>query len=112
MADLIERLAFHDIDGRPKIPGHRFDAYFKLYASGKRSASELNTYLDLQGDEITQAQAVLTHYDGLTTNDAKLKYVLQVEGVCVLLNTRDPEYVIDQATKTIDKAKVQSDLDL
>ena len=112
MADLIDRLAFHDIDGRPKIPGHRFDAYFKLYAKGKRTPAELNSNMDLQGDEITQAQLVLAHYDGLTTPEAKLAYVLQVEGVAHLLNTRDPEYITDLENKTIDKVKVQSDLDL
>lgn len=62
MADLIDRLtglSERMIPPRPSITIHEFEAHFGLLGTGKWTAAEAQIGLDLQGDELTQALAVL-----------------------------------------------------
>ena len=111
MADLLDRIAFDEqITGRPKISVHQFCGYLVLYAIGKRTRGELKTKWDLIDAEASQADLIADEIDAKATAESKHRYVDQVDAVALLLDQRAPEYVT--APGTIDKVKVQSDLDL
>ena len=111
MADLLDRLAFHDqTTGRPKISVHQFCGYLVLYALGKRTRSELETKWDLIGAEVTQANLIADVIDAKPDATSKHRYVDQVDAVALLLDEQATEYVT--APGVIDKIKVQDDLDL
>ena len=111
MADLLDRLAFHeDVTGRPKISVHQFIGYLSLYALGKRTRAELKTKWDLIDAEAIQADLIADEVDAKSDAASKHRYVDQVDAVALLLDENAPEYVT--APGTIDKVKVQADLDL
>ena len=111
MADLLDRLAFDErTTGRPKIPVHQFSGYLILYVLGKRTRAELKTKWNLIDAEATQADLIADEIDAKTTAEEKHRYVDQVDAVSLLLDQQAEEYVT--APGTIDKTKVQADLDL
>ena len=113
MADLIDRLALDEsVTLRPKIPVHQFIGYFALYVLGKRTRTELKTIFDLQGSEAAQADALADAVDAKTGIENKHAYVSQVDAVALLLDIQAAEYVTDPEAGTIDKTKVQADLDI
>jgi hypothetical protein len=108
MADLFDRMTFGpDITGRPKLLNHQFNSWLRLYALALRTRTEVATAWDLQGDEATQANLLADEIDLRVGNDAKIAYVLLVDAVSMMLDSRDPDYVTGT---TIDKVKVQADL--
>lgn len=110
MADLLDRIAFgSDKTGRPRISGHQFSAYLGLLALQQRDVAWAVSALDLQGDELTQAQLVFNRLNEETTPEGKLLYWQRVTAITHMVNARDPEYVTDDV---INKTQVQADLDL
>jgi hypothetical protein len=108
MADLIDRMTFGpEVHGRPKILNHQFNAYLRLYADGTASRNEVATAWDLVGDEITQANQLADEIDALVGGVEKLRYVLIIDAIAMLLDSRDARYV---AGTVIDKVKVKSDM--
>lgn len=111
MADLLDRLAFDErITSRPKIATHQFGGYLVLYATGKRTRSEIATRWDLIGDELTQADLIADEIDSKPDAASKHRYVDRVDAVALLLDYKDSEYIT--APGEIDKVRVSSDLDL
>ena len=110
MADLIDRLAGTD-ETRPKIAVHQFTAGLVLYASGAVTGSEVAQDWDLQGAELTQANALAAAVDAKSTALLKTIYVLKVNSVCMLLeDTNDTIY--HNPDGTINKARVAADLEI
>lgn len=108
MADLIDRMTFQsEVTGRPKISDHQFNAYLRLYALGLVTRLEVALAWNLQGDELTQANALADEIDAITGNDAKLAFVLRSDAVAMLLDSNDPRYVTGEA---INKTLVFDDL--
>jgi hypothetical protein len=108
MADLIDRMALDPgKTGRPKLQNHQFNAWLRFYAHGLRTRVEVAAAWDLQGDEATQANLLADEIDNRGGISAKIAYVMRVDAVASLLDSRDPEYVTGT---TIDKAKVRADL--
>ena len=84
MADLIDRLSGHD-QTRPKIAVHQFTGCLRLYARGTITAAQVVQGWDLQGAELTQAQALRAQVDAQTNANTKMGYVLAVEAVAMLI---------------------------
>ena len=109
MADLIDRITLDETHtGRPKMNNHAFSGWLRLYAEGLRNRGDVATAWDLQGDELTQANALADNIDAETGAVDKIRYVLLIDGIAMMLDGRDPEYVTLPAT--IDKVKVKADL--
>ena len=111
MADLIDRITL-DIrwTSRPKLNNHAFSGWLRLYAEGLRTRGEVATAWDLQGDELSQANALADNSDAEKTAVSKMRYVLLVDGIAMMLDGWDSEYVISGDPPVIDKAKVKADL--
>lgn len=111
MADLIDRLAFHEeLTGRPKISVHQFIGYLTLYALGLRTRSEIATSWDLQGEEATQAGYLADQIDAASGAEKQV-IALKVDAIALLLEMRDPSYVdTGQYPPVIDKTAVKADL--
>lgn len=113
MADLIDRLSGAselEEPPRPKIPVHQFMGGLRLKASGHVTDAEVKQDFDLQGSELTQANVVLTQLNGLTAS-AKVPYVLRIEAVAMKLED-DTDTIYHNPDGTIDKVRVQADLDI
>lgn len=109
MADLIDRITFHErITGRPKLNNHAFNGWLRLYAEGLRTRVEVAAAWDLQGDELAQANALANNIDAETGAVNKMRYVMLVDGISMMLDGGDPEYV--SSPSTIDKSKAKADL--
>ena len=109
MADLIDRITLDErYTGRPKLNNHAFSGWLRLYAEGLRTRGNIANAWDLQGDELSQANALADNIDAETTAVSNLRYVLLVDGIAMMLDGNDPEYFTPPST--IDKVKVKADL--
>ena len=111
MADLIDRLSGTATGGRPKLHSHQFVAGLRLYALGKWTAAEAKEAFDLQGAELTQANLVISELDSRVGTTAKILYVLQVGAVANMLEEGN-DTTFHNPDGTIDKTRVQADLDI
>jgi hypothetical protein len=87
MADLIDRLTGLSesmTPPRPQITIHEFEAHFGLLGTGKWTGTEAQIGLDLQGDELVQAQKVLTVMAGKNATQ-KITYGIVVQSVAKAL---------------------------
>jgi len=87
MTDLIDRLtglSEHMTPPRPQITTHEFEAHFCLLGTAKWTAAEAQIGLDLQGVELTQAQAVVTRMAAKNATQ-KITYGLVVMSVAKAL---------------------------
>ena len=87
MADLIDRLtglSENMSPSRPRITTHEFEAHFGLLGAGKWTTAEAQIGLDLQGNELTQAQSVLNKMASKNAT-AKITYALIVMSVALAL---------------------------
>lgn len=83
MADLIDRLTGVSesmIPPRPQITTHEFEAHFGLLCTAKWTTTEAQIGLDLQGDELTQAQRILTVMAGKNATQ-KITYGIVIMSV-------------------------------
>jgi hypothetical protein len=114
MADLIDRLSGaseSEDPPRPQIKLHEFFSNLRLYAVGKMTAAETKVDLDLQGAELTQANLVIVELDTRVGATGKILYVLQTEAVATRLPD-DSDTIYHNPDGTIDKTRVQADLDI
>ncbi len=114
MADLIDRLSGaskQEDPPRPQIKLHEFFSNLRLYAIGKMTAAETKVDLDLQGAELTQANLLIAELDTRVGATDKIEYVLQTEAVAAKLPD-DTDTIYHNPDGTIDKARVQVDLDI
>ncbi len=108
MADLIDRITLDErFTNRPKLNNHAFNGWLRLYAEGLRTRGDVAAAWDLQGDELTQANALADNIDAETGAVDKMRYVMLIDGISMLLDSRDPDYVTGA---TIDKTRVKADL--
>lgn len=113
MTDLIDRLSGESKEHdpvRPKIPAHQFNAGLGLYVAGKITAAEAQQDFDLQGDELTQANALIAVYDGKNTTQ-KLIYHEVVKAVAYKMEHSE-DTIYHNPDGTIDKAAVAVDLEI
>jgi hypothetical protein len=114
MADLIDRIAGLPADGepeRPKIAVHQFIGGLRLLAEGSISAAEAVQDYDLQGAELTQAQALVNNVNGKPVALSKIIYVLKVEAVSFRVED-DEDTIYHNPDGTVDKTRVVADLEL
>ena len=112
MTDLIDRLS-HEAGnlGRWRIPVARFNSGLTLYALGVASAAQIAAGFDLQGNELTQAQAVRAVLDGKVLITAKFEYLQKLQAVVIRL--ADPnDTIFHDGGGNIDKAAVKSALEI
>ena len=111
MTDLIDRLSGesrnHD-PARPKIPVHQFNAGLGLYIAGTITAAEAKQDYDLQGDELTQANALIAEYDSRSTTLQKLIYHEIVKAIAYKIEDEDD--TIYHTAGAVNKTKVKADL--
>lgn len=87
MTDLIDRLTGLSesmTPARPQITIHEFEAHFCLLGAGKWTGAEAQIGMDLQGAELTQAQAVLTAMAAKNATQ-KIAYALVIMSVAKAL---------------------------
>ena len=84
MIDRLTGLSENMIPPRPRITTHEFEAHFGLLGAGKWTPAEAQIGLDLQGDELTQAQSVLNAMASKNAT-AKIAYALVVMSVALAL---------------------------
>jgi len=99
MADLIDRISG---EAGEKINLHAFMGAERLYALGELTGAEIVAAFGLEGDALTQANALKAQIDGLTGAEAKALYILRVESVMMLVEDRSnplywPGGVLDRA---------------
>ena len=110
MADLIDRLAFHEeVTGRPKIRAHQFTGLMRLYAAGAVTGAEVKQDWDLQGAELVQADLIATAIDATGGALNKLILAMKLEAIAYLLED-DNDTVYHSAPGVINKARVAADL--
>lgn len=87
--DLVDRLSGEStehIPSRPRIVAHLFTGYLGMYMDGTITGAQAVQDLDLQGDELTQAQALISVIDGKNALQ-KVIFLLRVDGVVLCLQT-------------------------
>lgn len=111
MADLIDRLSGESLPSRPKLHGHQFIGGLRLYAEGLKSRGEIAANWDLQGDELTQANAIADIIDIQVGVTAKIIYVLRFESIALLIEDRSDTFYHDGGGN-VDKTAVITDAGL
>ena len=107
MTDLIDRIA--GINDAEKINIHHFTSQYNLVASGIRTGSEVLAEFGLVGQEITDANAVLTELNSKSNTLNKIAYILKMDAVFISVEAGDGRYWTGE---TPNKAIVKSDLDI
>ena len=103
MTDLIDRIA--GTNGAVKINIHHFTSQYTLVAEGIRTGAEVVAEFSLVGQEITDANAVLTELNSQSTVLKKIQYILKMDAVFISVEAGDSRYWTDGiANKAIIKA--------
>ena len=110
MADLIDRISGESEPARPKLNLHLFIAGLRFYAEGMKTKAEIATEFGLQGDEVTQAEALADLIDDESTALNKMRYVARVEAIGMCME--DDSDVWYHSGGAIDKSTVFADLGL
>jgi|MudIll2142460700_1097286.scaffolds.fasta_scaffold00002_167 hypothetical protein len=120
MADLIDRLTHESIEMVPSRPGinvHAFTGGLALYVAGAWTAAEFVQAWDLQGAELTQANAVRAVMDSKANATLKMIYLWKVTAACLVLSSPpdmdapNPSPYFD-ASGNVNKARIASDLEI
>lgn len=120
MADLIDRLTHVSITMTPPRPGinvHAFTGGLALYTAGAWTAGEFAQAWDLQGAELTQANAVRAVMDSKATVTLKMVYLWKVTAACLVLSSPpdsdapDPSPYFD-VSGNVNKARIAADLEI
>jgi len=113
LADLIDRIRGKRDLGRPKIPAAQFFGSYVLVATGDMTRAEAKDDYDLQGEELTQADALLDKLESKATTIAKIVYTLKILSVSALLERGETEdSIYNNPDGTINKTRVKADLEL
>lgn len=113
MADLIDRIRGKNDLGRPKLAVPQFFGVLVLVAGGDMTEAEAKQDADLQGAELTQANAVLAVLNGKSNLAAKIAYALKTFSVGVLLERGFPDDTIyNNSDGTINKTRVKLDMEI
>ena len=103
MTDLIDRIA--GINDAEKINTHHFTSQYRLVAEGIRTGAEVVAEFNLIGQEIIDANAVLSELNSQSTVLKKIQYVLKMDAVFISIEAGDSRYWTDDiANKSIIKA--------
>lgn len=127
MTDLIDRLIGWSefmIPARPQITVHVFESHFTLFATGKWTAVDAQIGLDLQGDELTQATAIVNAMNAKNATQ-KISYGLSVRSIANELahppgfkpdgtpeNSPNKYWSWSGSAWVIDRAQVLADLEI
>ena len=110
MGDLIDRLSGESAEeGRPKIQIEQFLAGYVLYALGLKTKQEVAGAWGLQGQEVTQANALADALDAEVGASAKLIYLDRIRAISALIELGgDTLYHLPD--NSVDKASVVADM--
>lgn len=113
MADLVDRIRGKPDLGRPKIPVSQLYGALVLVSEGEMTEAEAKQDFDLQGDELTQANAILAVLDARTTAIGKIRYAMKFFSVSAILEQGETEDTIyNNPDGTINKTRVEAALEI
>jgi hypothetical protein len=106
MADLFDRIAA--IGDRPRIPMHQFVASMSLYALNEiPTAAEAFSNFDLIGDELIQAQSLVTTIDGIADLTLRMRHIEQTKSCFYLVSIRE-DTVYHNENGSLNKTRISA----
>jgi len=107
MADLIDRVA--GINGAEKIAIHHFTSHYRLIAESIITGADTVAEFNLVGQEITDANAILTELNSKLTVVNKIEYILKMDAVFISVEADDSRY---WTAGVANKSVIKADLDI